>query len=611
MNYNLLELDNLSEKEKEIALKILNDLSNGNSKSFNQLKYADFKEIPVDIETFITDDRYLGKAWKDNRGNLKIYPYWLKRLKELFPDNITTNYNNAIFTGARGLGKSEVAVTCGLYLMYRLMCLKDPHEYLHLKSTEKVAFAFMNITISLAEEIGVTKFQATVKSSPWFLERGTLSGRGEQRWNPPEWISIIIGSQATHVIGQPVYFCLDGDTIISTEFGDKKINELVDCDIRVKSVDDNGNIILSDSCTVKETAESYDEYEIELEDGSIVRCTPNHRLMLKDGSYKEAKDLTCDDELFDVDLYGYVYKTTNNVNGKIYIGQKKSKIYLQENYLGSGKLIRKSINKYGVDNFSNELLCWCLSKEELDFAEKYYISLYNSTDSSIGYNISDGAQGGNLGDKVNAKISKSLIGHTVSKETKLKISEKNKGRKLTSDQRKKISKANKGRKVSEQTRQKMSESAKLVDRSNFKYNTGKVCITNGDEIKFVDKNITMPDGWFFGNCKASKKRDMSRYYSNDELRKLKSLSLSGDKNPMFGKGYKLSGGKNGKATKDYWYNDLYFDCRKSLVQYLKTIDNKISLSLIRSIENNSFGARTIKKYSWLIEALKWEFKDEN
>lgn len=298
MNYNL---DNLSEKEKEIALKILNDLSKGDEKSFNQLKYADYKEIPVDIETFISNDRYLGKAWKDSKGRLKLYPYWLKRLKELFPDNISTNYNNAIFTGARGLGKSEAAIICMLYLMYRLMCLKNPHEYLHLKPTEKVAFAFMNITLTLAEEIGVTKFQATVKSSPWFLERGTLTGRGEQTWNPPDWISIIIGSQASHVIGQPIYACLDGDTIISTEFGDKKINELIDCDIRVKSVDNNGNIILSDPCTVKETSESYDEYEIELEDGSIVKCTPNHRLMLKDGSYKEARYLTCDDELMDFD----------------------------------------------------------------------------------------------------------------------------------------------------------------------------------------------------------------------------------------------------------------------------------------------------------------------
>ena len=60
--------------------------------------------------------------------------------------------------------------------MHRLMCLKNPYTYLNLKPTEQVAFAFMNITEALAIDIGVTKFQNTVQSSPWFMERGTMSG---------------------------------------------------------------------------------------------------------------------------------------------------------------------------------------------------------------------------------------------------------------------------------------------------------------------------------------------------------------------------------------------------------------------------------------------------
>jgi len=43
------------------------------------------------------------------------------------------------------------------------------------------------------------------------------------------------------------------------------------------------------------------EYQIELEDGTVIKCTPTHRFMLKDGSYKEAQYLTEDDELFDID----------------------------------------------------------------------------------------------------------------------------------------------------------------------------------------------------------------------------------------------------------------------------------------------------------------------
>lgn len=104
--FNIKELDNLNEQEKQVALQILKDLQEkGISKQFNDLKYADYKEIPVDIETFITDDNYMGQAWKDNEGKLKLYPYWMGKLKELFPDNLTTNVNTFIASGARGLGK--------------------------------------------------------------------------------------------------------------------------------------------------------------------------------------------------------------------------------------------------------------------------------------------------------------------------------------------------------------------------------------------------------------------------------------------------------------------------------------------------------------------------
>ena len=197
----------LNEDELKLFFKIISEYkTNGISQTLKEIEYEDYKEIPVDIITFIKDYNYLGKAWHLPNGDCKLYPYWEDKLKCLFPDGITTNYNNAIFSGARGLGKSEIAITCMLYMMYRVMCLKKPHEYFNLKPTEKIAFAFMNITKVLSEEIGISKFQNTVQMSPWFMERGTLTQRdNEPYWNPPSYIDIIIGSQASHVIGQPIY----------------------------------------------------------------------------------------------------------------------------------------------------------------------------------------------------------------------------------------------------------------------------------------------------------------------------------------------------------------------------------------------------------------------
>ena len=201
--------NNLSEKQKELALKILKEFEkDGKSQTYTDLLYEDYREIPVDIETFLTDDRYMGQAWKDSEGNLKLFPYWMKKLKELFPNNLETSVNTFIASGARGLGKTEVSMAIMDYLLYRIMCLKNPLEHFHLKSSEKIVFAIMNIKLDLAEEIGNSKFQNSIKFSPWFLERGYYTGRTNKVWQPNDeyCIDIKIGSQASDVIGLPIFF---------------------------------------------------------------------------------------------------------------------------------------------------------------------------------------------------------------------------------------------------------------------------------------------------------------------------------------------------------------------------------------------------------------------
>lgn len=105
---NIQGMNNLSEEEKQYAIKILKELSEkGKSVSYDKLLYADYKEVPVDIETFLDDDLYLGKALKNGEGKSTIYPYWRKVLKKIFPNPFDTVYRTAIFTGAIGLGKAQ------------------------------------------------------------------------------------------------------------------------------------------------------------------------------------------------------------------------------------------------------------------------------------------------------------------------------------------------------------------------------------------------------------------------------------------------------------------------------------------------------------------------
>lgn len=90
-------------------------------------------------------------------------------------------------------------------------------------------------------------------------------------------------------------------------------------------------------------------------------------------------------------VVGYIYETTNLINGKTYIGQHK-KNYYDYHYKGSGKLINQAIQLYGKKNFKTIVLEWCESLEELNEREIYYIALYRAQNKAE-YNIADGGLG--------------------------------------------------------------------------------------------------------------------------------------------------------------------------------------------------------------------------
>ena len=102
---------------------------------------------------------------------------------------------------------------------------------------------------------------------------------------------------------------------------------------------------------------------------------------------------------------------------------------------------------------------------------------------------------------------------------------------------------------------------------------------------------------------------MSRYYSSPELIQRRKEISSGENNNMYEKGYKISGGLNGKAVKRYFLDDKVFECRKDLITYIEENYYHISPLTIRAIEEKSYGDRIKIKYSYIIENLKWEVKN--
>lgn len=220
----------------------------------------------------------------------------------------------------------------------------------------------------------------------------------------------------------------------------------------------------------------------------------------------------------------YIYKTTNLVNGKIYIG--KSQNDFNEGYIGSGSILKKAIKKYGRSNFNVELIEECYTLEDLDYKEIFWIEKYNSTDPKLGYNITKGGTGGNTyeNNPNYLNIIEKLKKRRHTEETKRKISENNwqaknkgarSGSKWSEDQRKKmekvweekggpmkdrehseetklkISKSKEGTKLSEETKNKMRGKRKKMTKTICPY-----CKKEG--------GISQMKQWHFENCKLKK-----------------------------------------------------------------------------------------------------------
>ena len=90
----------------------------------------------------------------------------------------------------------------------------------------------------------------------------------------------------------------------------------------------------------------------------------------------------------------YIYKITNLLNNKVYIGQSSFNWEDTLNYYGSGTLIEKAINAHGRASFKKELLEVCFDKVSLDIAEKYWILHYKEKLQVKLYNITEGGTGG-------------------------------------------------------------------------------------------------------------------------------------------------------------------------------------------------------------------------
>lgn len=94
--------------------------------------------------------------------------------------------------------------------------------------------------------------------------------------------------------------------------------------------------------------------------------------------------------------YGFIYITTNLINGKRYIGQKVfDNTYKWKSYIGSGRHFLNAVKTYGKENFIRNIVDVAYSPEELNEKEIEWIKNYNAVKSNDFYNIIEGGNTGN------------------------------------------------------------------------------------------------------------------------------------------------------------------------------------------------------------------------
>lgn len=204
-------------------------------------------------------------------------------------------------------------------------------------------------------------------------------------------------------------------------------------------------------------------------------------------------------------MFYTIYKITNLVNGKIYIGKHQTKD-MNDGYMGSGKHLKRSIDKYGIENFTKEILFQFDNESDMNAKEAELVT-EEFVKEDTNYNLCPGGQGGwgyvntsGLRNKGHDKEMYNKVSQTLKNKPKYCYNHPNKIKALKRMHSEGNVKYNTftGKKHTKETKQKMSNSRKNtgVGESNSQF--GKFWITNGKENKKVDENTIVEKGWWKG-----------------------------------------------------------------------------------------------------------------
>lgn len=207
-----------------------------------------------------------------------------------------------------------------------------------------------------------------------------------------------------------------------------------------------------------------------------------------------------------------IYKTTNKLNGKEYIGKHITK-NKEDGYIGSGRLLKEDVELLGEENFFTEILHECPNEVVMNELERLYVTPQYVANTET-YNLCVGGKGGfsyiNQAGLNNKNHHTPEVLYKKSKTFKKRWEENyDDWSKITSENFKKAHKEGvipydnfKGKTHSDETKRKMSETSKGMGAGEKNSQYGTVWINNG----VVERKIRLGEdvmwlGWHFGRLK--------------------------------------------------------------------------------------------------------------
>lgn len=496
--------DTFTQQEQYYLRKILQEFADsGTSETYDKIWLADYKEIPVSLNTFLDSNMYLGKA---TRQGTAIYPYWRDTLNEIF--GAGNSFDEVVFTGATRIGKTSTAITGAAYMLYRMMCLRDPQKFFGKKEISKFSVLFFNLTLDLAKGVAFREYNDTLKVSEWFNQHGSFSKSDRNFYYIPEGDKVIVdfGSDAAHALGQQVFvaLCVVGNTPVLTSQGYLPISEITDKTVQIGQYDSNSVVYAPGSAQI--TGYVQDTIRVELEDGTIIEGTPDHRVMLSDGTYKCLGELTSSDDVltFNIDEVDHmnlkndckefvVYIHTSPSN-KSYVGITSQSVVQRWGCDGQGYKDNAhfwaAIQKYGWDNFTHEILYENLTLEQACEIECKLIADMDLMNPEFGYNHTSGGQYSTPSDEIRTKLRESTSKLWLDPEFRSKVVNSLTGRTLSTDTKRKISDSKIGKKYSKPSPlrgRKLSEARIAKMRGQTPWNRGLTKYTDHRVAEIASK----------------------------------------------------------------------------------------------------------------------------